>query len=156
VFRDLLLYLRRNRDGDLGECQIGIEVLGRRPDFDTRIDATVRVSFARLRQPLHSYYESEGSNDPIRLSIPAGVYRIIFTRVLGADVKSREPAATDRALNLPGGERRALRPRRSSGSETALSGRNTLDDYSEPAAQAPATKVSHFAWDGSCGTKGFS
>jgi hypothetical protein len=85
VLRDLLLFLWRNRDHEVGEHQLGTEVLGRRPDFDPKFDATVRVNIARLRQRLHSYYESEGKGDPIRFSIPVGVHRINYVRDGNAD-----------------------------------------------------------------------
>jgi len=80
VLRDLLLFLWRNRDVEVGEHQLGIEVLGRRPDFDPKVDATVRVNIARLRQRLTAYYESEGKDETIRFSVPVGLHRISYTR----------------------------------------------------------------------------
>lgn len=81
VLRDLLLYLWKNREVDLSEHQLGVEVLGRRADFDPKTDATVRVHIARLRQRLQTYYESEGKDDSIRISIPVGIHRLSYIRV---------------------------------------------------------------------------
>lgn len=80
MLRDLLLYLWQNRHTELTEYQLGIEILGRRSDFDPKTDATVRVNIGRLRQRLASYYEVEGKDDPVRLSIPVGVYRVCYAK----------------------------------------------------------------------------
>lgn len=80
VLRELLLFLWQRRDVEVDEYQLGIEVLGRRADFDPKTDATVRVNIARLRQRLQAYYESEGKHDPIRFSIPVGAHRISYAR----------------------------------------------------------------------------
>ncbi len=85
VLRELLAYLWRNRDTEISEYQIGTEVLGRRKDFDPKLDATVRVNVARLRQRLHFYYDAEGKDDPIRMSIPSGAYRVAWTAIQNAE-----------------------------------------------------------------------
>ena len=81
VLRELLLFLWRNRGNSQSEYQIGVEVLGRKPDFDPKNDATVRVNIARLRQRLRDYYEGEGANARLRVSIPLGVHALEVTRV---------------------------------------------------------------------------
>src|SRR6266496_1228385 len=51
----------------LREYSIGVEVYGRKPDFDPRVDAIVRVEASRLRSKLREYYDSAGRSDPIRI-----------------------------------------------------------------------------------------
>jgi hypothetical protein len=52
----------------------------RRPDgFDPSIDPIVRVEAVRLRTALARYYEGEGIDDPVVISIPAGGYVPKFT-----------------------------------------------------------------------------
>jgi hypothetical protein len=85
VLRELLLYLWQNRHAEVSEYQLGVDVLGRRENFDPKVDAAVRVNIARLRQRLHLYYDSDGKNDTLRLQIPAGAYRIVLTPVACAE-----------------------------------------------------------------------
>jgi hypothetical protein len=56
------------------EVEVAVEALGRRADFDAQQDSIVRVEAHRVRKRLHDYYESEGSNHPIRLVLPQGSY----------------------------------------------------------------------------------
>jgi TolB-like protein len=51
-----------------------------RPDLNSRTDPIVRVEARRLRKVLAEYYESEGANDPIRISLPSPGYQPRFTR----------------------------------------------------------------------------
>jgi len=43
---NLLVYLWENRDGRISEYAIATEALGRSSDFDSKIDATVRVQIS--------------------------------------------------------------------------------------------------------------
>jgi len=76
TIRTLLLYLWRHRGESISEYAIAIDALGRRPDFDTKIDATVRVHIARLRQKLKEFYESDGKGCPLTISIPRGSHEL--------------------------------------------------------------------------------
>jgi hypothetical protein len=80
VLQELLLFLVKNHDSDLSEYAIGIDALGRKADFDPKIDATVRVQVGRLRQRLKDYYDDEGKFDPVRLVVPRGSYRLTMER----------------------------------------------------------------------------
>jgi len=60
------------------EYVIALEVYGRRPDYDPKVDSIVRVEASRLRAKLREYYDSEGRNDPIRLQFPLGSYVPVF------------------------------------------------------------------------------
>ncbi len=72
----VLVYLWEQRGKDVSEYGIATEALGRRPDFDPKIDATVRVQVSRLRKKLKEFYETEGRNCPVRLQIPIGSHSI--------------------------------------------------------------------------------
>ncbi len=58
----------------LKEYTIGVEALGRKADFDPKIDPIVRVQSHRLRLKLREYYDLEGSGDPILIQFPKGHY----------------------------------------------------------------------------------
>ncbi len=64
----------------LKEYTIGVEAFGRAPDFDKKEDSIVRVEIRRLREKLRQYYETEGADRPIRLTIPVGHYVPVFTK----------------------------------------------------------------------------
>ena len=62
------------REAELKESTIGVEVFGRSPDYDPKVDSTVRSEAVRLRARLSRYYETEGSRDPIVIELPKGGY----------------------------------------------------------------------------------
>ncbi|HEY7181714.1 MAG TPA: malectin domain-containing carbohydrate-binding protein [Blastocatellia bacterium] len=64
----------------LKEYTIGVEAFGRAPDFDKKEDSIVRVEIRRLREKLRQYYETEGGDHSIRLTIPVGHYVPVFTK----------------------------------------------------------------------------
>lgn len=78
----LLSYLADHSVSDpprpVKEYQIATEVLGRGPQFDPRMDSSVRVNVARLRSKLLEYYATEGKDDPLRIEIPKGSYVVLF------------------------------------------------------------------------------
>ncbi len=63
------------------EHEIAVNVLGRAADFDPKIDPIVRVSIGGIRQRLQAYFEAEGHDERLRLTIPKGQYRAVFTEV---------------------------------------------------------------------------
>ncbi|HYL37983.1 MAG TPA: hypothetical protein VEV17_18855 [Bryobacteraceae bacterium] len=62
------------RDDELKESIIGIEVFGRKPDYDPKHDPIVRTEARRLRARLTEYYEGEGKGDPLVIELPKGGY----------------------------------------------------------------------------------
>ena len=60
------------------EVVIAVEIYGRSADYDPKIDSVVRVEASRMRAKLKSYYDEEGSLDPILITIPKGAYVPIF------------------------------------------------------------------------------
>jgi hypothetical protein len=55
---------------NLKEYVIALEVFDRKPDYNPKIDAVVRVEARRLRSRLEQYYATEGIHDPIRIQFP--------------------------------------------------------------------------------------
>jgi tetratricopeptide (TPR) repeat protein len=66
---------------ELKEVVIAMEIYGRSTDYDPKIDSIVRVEATRLRSKLQSYYEHEGSEDPVRITVPKGSYVPCFERL---------------------------------------------------------------------------
>jgi len=72
------------KDDDLSEYWIGLRVYDRDDGFDPRLDSIVRVDAARLRSKLREFYDSQGKGSPIRIEIPKGGYKAIFTKRKGS------------------------------------------------------------------------
>lgn len=58
---------------------IAVEVFGRAPNFDPQRDPIVRVEAARLRQRLDSYYLANQHSSTVRIDLPKGGYRPVFS-----------------------------------------------------------------------------
>jgi hypothetical protein len=76
TMRALLLYLWEHQAEPIGEYAIATEALGRSPDFDPKLDSSVRVQVARLRTKLKEFYESGDGSFPLRLSLPLGRHEL--------------------------------------------------------------------------------
>ena len=59
---------------DLKEYTIAVEVFRRPASYDPQIDSHVRVQAGKLRQRLARYYEREGKDDTVVISLPKGTY----------------------------------------------------------------------------------
>jgi hypothetical protein len=82
--------LNQGSDGPPKERTIGVEVFGRRPDYDTNSDPIVRVTATELRKKLAQYYYEDGHNDEIRIELPPGSYLPKFRRSVAADRGAEE------------------------------------------------------------------
>lgn len=58
----------------LKERTLGVEVFGRRPDYDTNTDTIVRYTAGEVRKRLLLYYSELDHTPAIRISLPAGSY----------------------------------------------------------------------------------
>ena len=91
----LALYLGEmyfsGKSDEINEYNIATEVIGRsKTAFDASQDAIARVEIHRLRKKLKEFYETDGRNHPVQLSIPVGTYIPVFVH------RSEElPAADD-------------------------------------------------------------
>ena len=89
------------KEAGLKERIIGIEVFGRKPDYDTSEDAVVRARVGEVRKRLAQYYTSEEGQDvPVRVAIASGSYRPTFVLRPGVNNGSRSENNTD--TNQPG------------------------------------------------------
>jgi hypothetical protein len=66
----------------LKEREIGSEVFGRSPDYDTSADHVVRSAAAEVRKRLAQYYQEDGVNDSLRIDLHRGSYVPQFRLVL--------------------------------------------------------------------------
>ena len=80
--REFLLYVGRRTIREhcdqIHEQEIGAEVFGRPPNYDTSIDNIVRVNATEVRKRVEAYFEAEGADEPIILDIPRGSYKPMF------------------------------------------------------------------------------
>jgi adenylate cyclase len=83
-----------HRDGELKESLIAVEVFGRKPDYDPKLDSIVRTEAGRLRARLAEYYAAEGSGDPLIITLPKGGYIPQFQRA--ERLSHRRAAPSDR------------------------------------------------------------
>jgi hypothetical protein len=87
------------------ELEIAMEVFGRGADFDPSQDSMVRVYAHNLRQKLEHYYATAGRNEPRRLVLARGEYRISVAESdepsHSADAVAPAPVQIAAALPLP-------------------------------------------------------
>lgn len=100
VMRSLLSFLWLNRKDPPNEYSIAVDALGRRTDFDPKIDATVRVEISRLRRKLKEFYESRGDAFPLLISIPLGSHELhwVYTSSLSPVPFTPEPIPKVRTM----------------------------------------------------------
>ncbi len=79
----------------LKESLLGIDVFGRKPTYDPRVDAVVRTEAVKLRARLREYYETEGLQDEIVIDLPKGGYVPAFRLREKPPVESEDPATAE-------------------------------------------------------------
>jgi hypothetical protein len=62
------------------EFRIATEVLGRRSDFNPKIDSSVRAQISRLRSKLEEYYTTIGAEDEIVIDMPRRGWGLTFQK----------------------------------------------------------------------------
>jgi len=58
---------------------VAVEVFGRPASFNATTDPIVRIECGKLRKALEVYYLKSGRRNPLRLAIPKGSYRAVFS-----------------------------------------------------------------------------
>jgi hypothetical protein len=111
--RELLLYMGERSLQDpncvLHEQEIGVDVLGRRPDYDTSHDTLVRVQVSQLRKKLQEHFFSgDGRNEPLVIEIPKGSYVPVFRPRTEEHSCEVDPAAFKGNANLNKGSAHLL------------------------------------------------
>ncbi|UCF36469.1 MAG: hypothetical protein JSU96_16860 [Acidobacteriota bacterium] len=79
ILRFICLQTIPHASAAVSEYDIAIQALKRPDSFDPRIDPIVRVNLANIRQRLERYFLAEGSQEELRLEIPKGEYRVVFS-----------------------------------------------------------------------------
>jgi TolB-like protein len=74
LLRFLVERALEDKQHELKESVIGVEVFGRKPDYNPKVDSTVRTEAARLRTRLSKYYSTEGIEDLLLIELPKGGY----------------------------------------------------------------------------------
>jgi serine/threonine-protein kinase len=100
--RFLRFVVERHLEGrghELKETVIGVEVFGRKPDYNPKYDPVVRTEARRLRARLADYYKNGGKSDLLIIELPKGSYAPTF----------REPVAPASASpqQIPSAHRKA-------------------------------------------------
>jgi Malectin domain len=83
---------------NLKEYNLGVDALGRPPEFDPKRDSIVRVEAHRLRKRLEEYYKGEGADHPFHIVLPQGQYVPKFIPNPKVPVEIAAPAAVGREL----------------------------------------------------------
>jgi hypothetical protein len=81
LFRYIVEHSLAGADDSLRERMIGIEVFGRRADYDTAEDPVVRLRAGDVRKRLAQYYQAiESEATDWKIEIPTGSYKAHFQR----------------------------------------------------------------------------
>jgi len=84
------------RDDEITEQQIGVQVFGRPVGYNANEDNIVRNYARILRQRLDAYFETEGAHEEIRLVVPRGGYVPIFhNAAVGTETLPAEPEVSE-------------------------------------------------------------
>ncbi len=65
---------------NLKQYTIAVETLGFPVDFDSDTNPVVRIMAGRVRDRLEKYYDNEGVNDPLVITVPKGSYTPLFEK----------------------------------------------------------------------------
>ncbi len=91
--RDFLTFIVENAlagEAPVKETVIGVQVFRRSLGYDSNLEPIVRVEARRLRAKLEEYYEGDGADDPVLITLPKGGYTPEFSWR-----PSSEPAAAE-------------------------------------------------------------
>lgn len=95
LLRYIVLHSLSGEDEMLRERLIGVEVFGRRPDYDQAADPVVRIRAADVRKRIALFYEAtEAAKRQVKIAIPSGSYKAMFEFVgsRGLEVSSNAPS----------------------------------------------------------------
>ena len=91
------------------EYEIATQVMGRSSDFDPQQDGSVRVNLHHLRKKLRTFYETEGADHAIRITLPIGqslpsfVEQTVAEESAAAVAEARSPS-TEHEVAAPEGD----------------------------------------------------
>ena len=123
----------------LKEYAVGIEVFDRDDKYDPRLDSIVRVEAGRLRSRLDEYYNGEGRNAPLRITLPRGGYVAQF--------EARPEPGTNQSTDAPSHPRTdALAHPRTDAPRTDAPAHPRTDAPAHPRPPAAASPRSWATW----------
>ena len=93
LLRYIVLHSLSGEEESLRERIIGVEVFGRRPDYDQSADPVVRIRAADVRKRIALYYEAADATPRlIKIGIPSGSYKAFFSSpVVARRTSDRSP-----------------------------------------------------------------
>jgi hypothetical protein len=98
----LAYIVRRRLDGELDSLKeriLGIEVFKRPLDYDTGADPVVRITAGEVRKRIALYYHDEGTEQELRIELPAGSYVPVFSAGANAASSPESSPALRQASN---------------------------------------------------------
>ncbi len=99
---------------DLKEQLLGIDVWRKFADWDSDVDATVRVAMSQLRNAVNAYYNSDGKDDMVLIILEPGIYAPEFAyrknKVMPTPIakKVARPTLVSEKIDFPAEAFRAL------------------------------------------------
>lgn len=111
LLRHIVIETLEGRADRLKEYSLAIDVFGRSPAFDPRVDSIVRVQASRLRNLLADYSSRSRATETVRIEIPAGGYVATFERVAPDTPTPRPRPTAEGEPPLPELARSADQPR---------------------------------------------
>lgn len=89
LLRYIVLHSLIGEDESLRERVIGVEVFGRRPDYDQAADPVVRIRAADVRKRIALFYEAtDAATRQVKIAIPSGSYKASFEFAGARDVEA--------------------------------------------------------------------
>ena len=74
LLRHVVEFSLEGRADSLKERTLGIEVFGRKADYDTNLDPVVRITAGEIRKRIAQYYHEPQHETELRIDLPAGSY----------------------------------------------------------------------------------
>ncbi len=106
--REFLLYVCEKSltecTDEIREQQIGASVFGRKPDYNPSEDSIVRTEAWEMRRRLEKFFQDEGREEPVILTIPKGSYLPVFKTREEAALEGSGNGAASNGLASTGGE----------------------------------------------------
>src|SRR5580704_3369347 len=76
--KHVVMHALEGTEESLKERVIAVELFGRDPSQNLSEDSIVRVTAHEVRRRLKQFYDHEGIESPVRISLPAGTYTSQF------------------------------------------------------------------------------
>src|SRR3984893_9484196 len=74
LLRYVVEHTLEGNPGELKERNLGVEVFGREPNYDTNADPIVRTTAGEIRKRIAQYYHEHGHESEIRIDLLPGSY----------------------------------------------------------------------------------